>query len=231
MKISILAAGIVALASVASAGAATVISNQGSYTLTYDSDALGSPFTFSSGPGGPVGFGWALSDTFKVLSAGGLSESETFTLPSFTVTANFGHALSDLSGYLGKPTYVRVGGGAHTSLAVTGKAALDGGLPGVFGGDLDPVVTSSSLPTYETGYYEGSDTLQFGSFSSFVVSDFKLHLSATGGSFANIQATSDNLIKVSFLATPVPEPETYAMMLVGLGLIASIVRRRKQPAA
>jgi hypothetical protein len=28
--------------------------------------------------------------------------------------------------------------------------------------------------------------------------------------------------------TPVPEPETYAMMLVGLGLIGGIARRRKQ---
>ncbi len=27
--------------------------------------------------------------------------------------------------------------------------------------------------------------------------------------------------------TPVPEPETYAMMLVGLGLIGAIARRRK----
>ena len=30
------------------------------------------------------------------------------------------------------------------------------------------------------------------------------------------------------VAAPVPEPETYAMMLFGLGLIAGVARRRKQ---
>ena len=31
----------------------------------------------------------------------------------------------------------------------------------------------------------------------------------------------------AFLLTPVPEPETYAMLLAGLGFIVAIVRRRK----
>jgi len=31
--------------------------------------------------------------------------------------------------------------------------------------------------------------------------------------------------------TPVPEPETYAMMLAGLGLMGAIARRRKAKAA
>jgi len=35
----------------------------------------------------------------------------------------------------------------------------------------------------------------------------------------------------AFLAAPVPEPETYAMMLAGLGLMGAIVRRRKRQAA
>jgi probable HAF family extracellular repeat protein len=32
----------------------------------------------------------------------------------------------------------------------------------------------------------------------------------------------------AFLLTPVPEPETYAMMLAGLGLVGAMARRRKQ---
>jgi probable HAF family extracellular repeat protein len=34
----------------------------------------------------------------------------------------------------------------------------------------------------------------------------------------------------AFLLTPVPEPETYAMMLAGLGLVSFVARRRKQAA-
>jgi len=34
-----------------------------------------------------------------------------------------------------------------------------------------------------------------------------------------------------FSTTPIPEPETYAMMLAGLGLMGFVARRRKQRAA
>jgi hypothetical protein len=37
-----------------------------------------------------------------------------------------------------------------------------------------------------------------------------------------------SLDKVSFTTAPVPEPETYAMMLAGLGLMGLVARRRKQ---
>jgi hypothetical protein len=35
----------------------------------------------------------------------------------------------------------------------------------------------------------------------------------------------------TFTATPVPEPETYAMLLAGLGLLGFAARRSKQKAA
>jgi hypothetical protein len=41
-----------------------------------------------------------------------------------------------------------------------------------------------------------------------------------GGSLDNVSLTR--------MAAPVPEPETYAMMLAGLGLMATIARRRRQ---
>jgi hypothetical protein len=37
-------------------------------------------------------------------------------------------------------------------------------------------------------------------------------------------------VRVSFVSAPVPEPETYALMLVGLGLVGFAARRRSIPA-
>lgn len=38
----------------------------------------------------------------------------------------------------------------------------------------------------------------------------------------------DFVVGVNFVAAPIPEPETYAMMLAGLGLLGIAARRRKQ---
>jgi len=48
---------------------------------------------------------------------------------------------------------------------------------------------------------------------------------ATGGTDADQRITS---FAVSTVTTAVPEAETYAMMLAGLGMVGFIARRRKQ---
>ncbi|MDQ3186035.1 MAG: PEP-CTERM sorting domain-containing protein [Pseudomonadota bacterium] len=40
----------------------------------------------------------------------------------------------------------------------------------------------------------------------------------------------DNIGSINATVTAVPEPETYSMLLVGLGMMAFIARRRKQGA-
>lgn len=48
--------------------------------------------------------------------------------------------------------------------------------------------------------------------------------------YVNIQHPTDGvdrLIQISAVA-PVPEPETYAMMIAGLGMLGAVARRRKQ---
>jgi hypothetical protein len=49
----------------------------------------------------------------------------------------------------------------------------------------------------------------------------------TTGNFAIIDGMADNAAGFGVAVAAVPEPETYAMMLAGLGLMATIARRRK----
>jgi hypothetical protein len=53
-------------------------------------------------------------------------------------------------------------------------------------------------------------------------------LGAANGSLSNDQGIL--LDNVAFTAAPVPEPETYALLLAGLGLVGFAVRRRSAPA-
>ena len=113
-----------------------------------------------------------------------------------------------------------------------GFASINGGSSVAVGGALTRVETTNNVSSnYRSGYFGSTASVPAGSFNSFSVNNFTLTLNASGGTFSAIAAQPQNELKVSFFATPVPEPETYAMMLVGIGLIASIVRRRKQPAA
>ena len=61
---------------------------------------------------------------------------------------------------------------------------------------------------------------QGGSFESFglVAGDYVLHVSGI--------TTAASSYNVAFAAAPVPEPESYAMILAGLGLIGFMARRR-----
>jgi hypothetical protein len=53
----------------------------------------------------------------------------------------------------------------------------------------------------------------------------------TGLTFVTDGSFTGTMTPISIDVAAVPEPETYAMMLAGLGLIGFAVRRRKQKAA
>ena len=196
MKLGILAAGIVAMASAFSAGAATTVVDLGSYTLSYDdATVLGGMSSNFSSSDGSAGFSWTLPSSINLVSAGGAATSANFSLPDFTITANAGYSLGGpLTGFLGNLERFETVGFANGS----------------------------------SGYFASSATVPTGSFTSFSVKDLVLTLNASGGSFASIIAQPQNELKISFLAAPVPEPETYAMMLAGIGLILTIAQRRKK---
>jgi hypothetical protein len=202
----------------------------GAYTLSYSADTpFGSlAYTFSSG-GNTAGFAWSFSNGINVASLGGGPVSNGFDLPSFTITANPGWTLSGpVTGFLGNLVYTELDGGT-ASASVTGKVAVNGSPALAVSGALDKTVSNSSS-FLSSGYLSGTQTTSALSFSSLAFSDGKLTLSASGGTFVNISAQPQNEFKVSFtaIAAAVPEPESYAMFLAGLGLMAVIARRRNR---
>jgi hypothetical protein len=83
------------------------------------------------------------------------------------------------------------------------------------------VLTNASGGTNPDAWSSYSQTFDFGSTSS----TKRLTFYATSNS-DSLGASLDNVS-----VTAVPEVETYAMMLAGLGLMGTIVRRRKSRAA
>lgn len=223
MKLKSITAAVALLAS-GLAGATTTL-DAGAYSVTYDETTAGFGWIsswFSSGSN--VGFEWSVDPSVNVTSIGGAAVSATFAIPDFTITVNPGYTLSGpLTGSLGNIVYFLNGSGATASLTATGTVSVDGG----------PATTLPSAPLPQTvitpsfGYFVGSTTAPVGTFTSFAVTGASITLSASGGSFASIGAQPQNKLKFEFAAAPVPEPETYALMLAGLGLVGFVARRRQ----
>jgi hypothetical protein len=102
-----------------------------------------------------------------------------------------------------------------------------------FSGASGGTFTFSLAPFSSSSTYTGAATLS--AFSGTGV----VHLNLAGLTNSSVSGTSGNThslvlpsydayAKVTYTyATPVPEPETYAMLLAGLGLVGAIARKRK----
>lgn len=175
--------------------------------------------------GNSTGFEWSVDPSVNVTSIGGATATATFALPDFTITANPGYALSGpLTGSLGNLVYFLNGTGATASLTATATVSVDGG-PST---TLPSTALSPTVITPSFGYFAGSSSAPLAGFTSFTVTGASITLTASGGSFASIGGQPQNKLKFDFTATPVPEPETYALMLAGLGLVGFLARRRQR---
>lgn len=111
-----------------------------------------------------------------------------------------------------------------------------------FNGVAPPATTVPTLPNFPSGVMSGTydHTFNMADASSYSPVFLNAHgntaLTAfsalveglnTGTAYANIHSTQYPLGEIRGFLTLVPEPETYAMLLAGLGLVTLLARRRK----
>ena len=219
----------VALLIAAGAASAWTTDDFTSHTVVYDETTTfgGLAGSYTAG-GGAAGFSWTVPDAAQVASFGEL-EIVTIALPSFTITANAGWALSSASAFLGNLSFTEVGC-ATTQIKIYADVSVDGGPAESLQDDVNWVITSGGTG-YATGYFgETFGPTLAGGFSSLSITNASIVLSATGGVFSSIAAQPQNKLEVSLVAVPVPEPETYAMMLAGLAALGWMASRRNNRA-
>ena len=215
---------------VVSAASATTSFDVGGATLTYDeTTSLG--YTDGSFNGFQFeGFSWKLPNSVTLTN----STPDTIALkyveiPSFTIQANPGYALSNLLGFFGNPTFFELGG--TTNIAFTGDVSINGGAPVHIQDALIDFEITGSTPGINlySGYFSQTSTLP-GPFTSFSLTNATFLLSAAvapEGTVASIIANPQNKLEISYNVVAVPEPETAAMLLAGLAAMGWVAQRRR----
>lgn len=219
-KLKTLAAAVALLTS-GLASAWTVV-DAGEYTVEYDETTTFGDLGLWDFGGGKYGFQWSVSTAVGLSSLGGAATSATFDLPSFVLKANPGYALGGLlESTLGNLVYADFSG--STSVVVNATVNLSGS------GDvvLPTMALGKTATNAPFGYFSGTSSLSLAGVTSVEVKDATVTLSATAGSMAGISSNDQNKLAFTFTATPVPEPESYGLLLAGLGVVGLLARRRQ----
>lgn len=212
-----------------SAASATTSLDVGRSTVTYDeTTSLGYAGSFNSLD--YEGVDWNLPASVTLTnSEQGTIKFRTVDLPSFTIEANPGFALSNLTGFLGNPTFFDYGG--TSNIAFTGDISVNGGAPIHIQDALIDFVITGSTPSISlySGYFAATETLP-GPFTSFSLTNASLLLTAAvapDGVVSSIIANPQNKLEISYNVVAVPEPETAAMLLAGLAAMGWVAQRRR----
>lgn len=158
-----------------------------------------------------------------ILSLAGASSAATYEIGDLSLLGNagYGQSVSFAEGVISDDFNFTLSGGENTFGAVISKLSIfshqlltffSGTLtgPGGFSQVLSMGAVSIPPATIQSVTYNGM----------LGVGDYSLAVAGTSQGAGTYQ--------VSLLATPVPEPESIAMLLVGLGLMGTIARRRNR---
>jgi len=160
----------------------------------------------------PASFGlysWSTDSSFKIEVASAIADLSQVTFQSF-VTVDTSQGVDGLlqAGYL--PTLSYNGGTQALAASSYSLTPVSGG----FGMDGTPLPASASNPNY--GLFTWDLSALPATASSFTI-NFGLDIHSSALAFQLDQVA----------VTAVPEPQTYALMLAGMGVVGLIARRRK----
>lgn len=188
--------------------------------FTYDSDATG----LLGNPAVSGDIFYFTPTTFKSTSSGGAGLVTNTQNLSLTITPHAGYAFDSL-GYMSNGDYSLYGAGINT-VNVEGSLALSNGLDNsnspISAGALTVI---SPTPLTTTNWTANNAIGLAGWGSNALTADLVSTLKASSGTLAFIEQKYVGF-QVTVAATPVPEVETWTMMLAGVGLIALQLRRR-----
>ena len=159
---------------------------------------------------GDVATGWSITGGGAVSSNGTAWEGTTTSGTHFGVLQNISSISQTFTSGIQADysfSFDLALRGSHYDAGQAVAVKLDGQLLGTF----SPTTSWSALSVSALQVAAGTHTLQF-----------------AGTNPLNKVDTSAFLDNVTMTVTPVPEPETYAMFLAGLGLMGAVARRRKQ---
>ncbi|MEI7464391.1 MAG: PEP-CTERM sorting domain-containing protein [Burkholderiales bacterium] len=212
-----------------SAASATTSFDVGGATLTYDETT---PLGFTNGSFSGFqfeGFSWQIPNSATVVNTvQGTTAFLSVDLPSFTLTAKPGYALSDFSAFFGNPTFFDLGG--TSNILASGKVSINGAAPVSVSSLIEFQITNQNLSIGLNAGYFSQDGMLPGPFTTFALSDASLLLTASvnaNGTVPSIVSNPQNMLKISYAVVAIPEPETGVMLLAGLTAMGWLAGRRR----